>query len=341
MNASRTALRTRTPISVEACEARVLLTLSATLTTDGVLEIVGTGQSDTIVLRETDDDTILVEGISIFVESEGSNRASVDESDVSLINVRSFGGNDLIDLDPTGDGSLDIPSLVFAGSGSDTIVGTEASDTLAGNRGFDVIDGGEGDDELRGGFGQDFIEGGEGNDLLEGGNGGDSLDGDDDNDTLIGGAGPDDLEGADDDDVLRGGGGDDTLNGGDDSDSLAGGVGNDVLNGGEDDDTLNGGAGVDRFDFFGSSDDDTISVTAQQVGRLLVSLSEDDDDDDEQDTFLIDDFDFIQIFARGGDDVIAVGTGVVIGGVVNGGSGFDDASAVPDDGWEKINIENP
>src|SRR5215208_1045471 len=74
------------------------------------------------------------------------------------------------------------------------IMGTDASETLAGTRGADRIVALAGDDLLRAGRGDDLLEGGPGDDTLSGGTGSDILDGADGNDRAFGAAGNDVLE---------------------------------------------------------------------------------------------------------------------------------------------------
>ena len=85
-----------------------------------------------------------------------------------------------------------------------TVIGTDAGDSLAGAAGSvdDVMSGGKGADSIAGGAGNDHIQGGADSDSLSGGAGAD---------VLIGGAGNDTLEGGAGADVLIGGAGNDTL----------------------------------------------------------------------------------------------------------------------------------
>jgi len=116
-------------------------------------------------------------------------------------------GDDELDLS-----HLTISATVMAGSGRDTIHGTEAADLISGGRGADRITAGAGNDLLFGGA---------------------------DDDELIGGAGNDRLFGQAGSDVLLGGAGDDLLKGQ--------GASRDHLTGGPGIDTVDGGAGGDRL----------------------------------------------------------------------------------------------
>lgn len=107
----------------------------------------------------------------------------------------------------------DFETFVQGTRGSDTLVGTNASETLAGLAGADTLNGGSGNDYLIGGAGADTLDGGSGNDTLLGGNGNDRLSGSSGDDRLVGGAGAD---------RLSGGSGADTFYFGSSSDSVKG-----------------------------------------------------------------------------------------------------------------------
>jgi Ca2+-binding RTX toxin-like protein len=115
-----------------------------------------------------------------------------------------------------------------------TILGTSASDQLAGTPGRDVIDAGAGDDVVGGAAGGDLICAGAGNDVVSGGTGGDALFGAAGGDLLHGNRGNDRVRGgAGEGDLALGDLGDDRAHGGAGSgDEAAGGLGIDVVNGG-------------------------------------------------------------------------------------------------------------
>lgn len=88
----------------------------------------------------------------------------------------------------TGEGSdllFDIEDIC-AGSGNDTLAGSDGVNDIEGGAGNDRANGGAGNDAVDGGLGNDLVDGGIGSDLVEGGLGRDSL---------IGGAGVDTLTG--------------------------------------------------------------------------------------------------------------------------------------------------
>lgn len=119
-------------------------------------------------------------------------------------------------------------------SGSTTLDGGAANDTLIGGSGADLILGGTENDSLVGNAGNDTIGGGTGSDKIDGGAGNDGLAGQDGNDTITGGTG---------DDTILGGAGNDSLRGGLGRDLIQGGTGKDNINGEGDVDTVMGGSG--------------------------------------------------------------------------------------------------
>lgn len=112
--------------------------------------------------------------------------------------------------------SENLKGLVYAGGGSDKIIGSARGDALDGQANYLEY--------LRGEGGADHIEGRDGGswEYLYGGDG---------NDTIFGQQG---------EDKIYGGDGDDIINGGDGDDYLYGGIGNDTIDGGAGDDTIYG-----------------------------------------------------------------------------------------------------
>jgi Ca2+-binding RTX toxin-like protein len=102
-------------------------------------------------------------------------------------------------------------TLIYGGSGNDSIEGTTGDDEIYGFEGKDTIQGGKGKDTIYGSEGSDDLKGGEDNDTLYGGVG---------DDTLIGESGNDELWGDDGNDVLNGGAGIDKLYGGEGNDTF-------------------------------------------------------------------------------------------------------------------------
>jgi Ca2+-binding RTX toxin-like protein len=157
---------------------------------DGVLVVEGTINDDKIIVEKHGNNfNVLVNG-----ESIGEFR----RKDVESIQINGNDGDDFIDLS----NNITIYSIVFGGTGSDIIFGSNGSNELHGD---------EGDDAIFGGNGADLLFGDAGNDILFGGNGADALFGGTGNDFLFGGNGADLLDGGDDEDWLFGGNGADLL----------------------------------------------------------------------------------------------------------------------------------
>lgn len=177
-------------------------------------------------------------------------------------------------------GSL-VGSVVAAGNGNDTVIGSDQGDVIFGGNGRDLLFGGRGADAIHGGNGPDTVYGGGGNDWISGtgeggeggegkgapgkgkeGNGPDLLYGDGydsaadmragklsdfGHDVIFGSTGADTIYG--DSGKNTANGGNDRLFGGAGNDRLYGEGGDDRLSGGAGSDTLSGGAGKDKFVF--------------------------------------------------------------------------------------------
>lgn len=77
----------------------------------------------------------------------------------------------------------------FGNEGSDTLIGTDASETFDANAGDDIVLAGGGTDDVEAGEGNDVVMGGAGVDRISGGGGNDVLNGNDGNDVLLGDGG--------------------------------------------------------------------------------------------------------------------------------------------------------
>ncbi|MBL8660484.1 MAG: hypothetical protein JNM75_12100 [Rhodospirillales bacterium] len=148
---------------------------------------------------------------------------------------------------------------------ANTIVGTQADDTLDGAAGNDTLygkplgenwDWNEDADTIHGGTGNDLIYGAggdndtwDGDDLLYGDDGNDRIFGSYGDDQMYGGTGADELGGQAGNDTMYGGSGNDKLGGGSGNDWLYGEGDADVLSGRGDLDHLSGGPGNDIFDY--------------------------------------------------------------------------------------------
>lgn len=274
---------------VESLEPRRVLATASIDLADGVLEIVGTGNADTIsVACDAAGDVV-----ATIRKSDGSLllQETYDRIDITSLVARALGGNDRVS------NSTNIPDTMEGGEGDDVLRGGSANSTLIGANGNDILigglsgDAGFGGDQLYGDSGRDqlfadgatllagrwiakslehadveslagalnaladadVLSGGPDDDILYGGGGMDLLLGGDGNDTLSGAECIDLLFGQAGDDALFGGTGDDYLNGGRGRDKLSGNDGDDILYGGDlnEMDELRGGAGSDQFVFGG------------------------------------------------------------------------------------------
>jgi Ca2+-binding RTX toxin-like protein len=191
---------------------------------DGLLSVIGTGESDSI--------NIQLEGASVIV-SVGSTTKSFAASAVNVLSVYGLLGNDTITNE----------TLLKA--------------TLRGNAGDDTIFGGADDDRIHGGSGNDSLWGRDGVDRIYGEDGIDSCYGNGGNDRIEGGAQPDHIRGNGGRDKLFGNGGNDKIYGGESGDWIYGQPGRDEIwgEGGNDRlygddgeaDILHGNAGDDVF----------------------------------------------------------------------------------------------
>jgi Ca2+-binding RTX toxin-like protein len=186
---------------------------------------------------------------------------SADADNVDLSKVSSASGFALLDA-----------VTINAGSGNDTIIGSQINNKINGSGGDDALTGGTGNDTLSGGNGADSLIGGPGNDRLRGqGSSLDILSGGPGDDIIDGGTGYDHLfESADvsftvTDNLLTGLGNDTLIEiqlaqlfGGSSANVIDGTAfsGRLFLNGSGGSDTLLGGPGADRM--FGGSGPDVI-----------------------------------------------------------------------------------
>ena len=166
-----------------------------------------------------------------------------------MLDTTSFSGDYRVDLasgatNYAGESFIQFENL-RAGSGDDTLLGTNDRNVMQGGNGDDRISGRDGNDSLYGQNGDDYLGGGSGNDYMRGGNDNDRMSGHGGNDRMYGDAGNDWMAGQDGDDLLNGGLGDDTLSGGAGDDVLIGSTGRDVMT---------GGSGEDVFRFYSTSD---------------------------------------------------------------------------------------
>jgi Ca2+-binding RTX toxin-like protein len=160
--------------------------------------------------------------------------------------IHGHGGDDvLIGGDP------EVLSILHGEEGNDTLLGSEAGDSMFGGIGNDVLDGRGGGDTMQGGDGNDTVtyigrtagvrvgigtladdgEAGEGDNVYL------------DIETVIGGSGNDTITGGAANNRIVGNGGNDTLRGNYGDDTLVGGSGTDTLNGENGTDTAQDASG--------------------------------------------------------------------------------------------------
>lgn len=180
-------------VESEVVQTTVNVQATGAMVVDSKLHVVGSSTG-------SDNVSVTVSGGNIIVNN-GSGPQSFSLASVQELNIRSGGGNDVINIAA---GVL-APTIVDAGDGNDLIVGGNGRSVLMGGAGADIVYGGAGDDVLLGGTGNDLVLGGAGNDSLVGGGGVDILEGGAGRDLLVGGIGNDALLGGDGDDILIGG----------------------------------------------------------------------------------------------------------------------------------------
>ncbi len=164
----------------EAVETVAFVT--GTAVRDGVLQIVGTGADDSIMItRNLSDPTRDQVDIAANFLGSGGGSQTIDVTGLTGAVVYAGGGNDSVSV---ADG-IALPFLVMGGEGNDTLSSQAASSVILGGAGNDELEGGDGSDILIGGAGEDGLSGGAGNDLLVGGEGNDALDGGADDDVAF------------------------------------------------------------------------------------------------------------------------------------------------------------
>ncbi|HBE71128.1 MAG TPA: hypothetical protein DDW52_23520 [Planctomycetaceae bacterium] len=133
--------------------------------TKQALAVGGTDRADFIrFLNDSNSNTLQA---TIRTPGRSSDSLSVNLSDTPITRLLAFGlgGRDFITI---GD-RISIPSVLFGGSGNDTIIGGNGSDAIFGDDGRDRIFGRQGRDLVVGGLGRDRLSGNGGEDILIGG----------------------------------------------------------------------------------------------------------------------------------------------------------------------------
>jgi VCBS repeat-containing protein len=142
--------------------------------------------TDTFTVRTTDGTTqvvtITIHGASDADPNDFDDRALGDHV------ITEPPPSQVVHGTPNGEtiaGGGDVPQIVYAGAGNDTVNGTGVNDVLYGGSGNDTIKGNGGNDTIYGGSGRDDIDGSNGNDTIIGGFGGDTLRGGNGDDTFV------------------------------------------------------------------------------------------------------------------------------------------------------------
>ena len=167
------------------------------------------------------------EGITITQDpSSGTTTLTINGTPqqfagVTSIQVSATDGNDTVDAS-----GVDLSVTIYAGAGSDNIIGGRGNNQLYGGAGSDILDGSNGQNNwIQAGPGGGTIRGGSGNDWLYGGGG---------TNNIIAGNGTE---------VVHGGSGTNYIHGGLGLDNLFGGTGPNYIYGNGGNDLLAGGSG--------------------------------------------------------------------------------------------------
>ncbi len=164
-------------------------------------------------------------GNDLFIINAGEGDDSIiggenDETTGDTLDSTSIAADQTLVLTSNGNGTLTDGTntqtfgeieVFRLGSGDDTAIGNDGTDTIYAGAGADSMDGQSGDDMFYGGAGADTLEGSIGGDTLYGDSGDDQLYGGVDNDFLFGGMGADTLYAGLGDDQADGGAGNDVI----------------------------------------------------------------------------------------------------------------------------------
>ena len=112
--------------------------------TTGIVEVIGTSESDQVLIDNPTPNRIQIDLVGIDTKT-------FDAADVMLVEFAGFQGDDFFENDAL------VESLVYAGEGNDVLSGGFLTDTFYG---------GSGNDELNGNGGNDLLVGREGRDTI-------------------------------------------------------------------------------------------------------------------------------------------------------------------------------
>ncbi len=231
--------------------------------------ILGAGGDDSLFGGEDDadkgeDGTVATQGFTDIILGDlwftGDAGADTIKGERGIDFIFGEQGNDTLSNAYTGainiyGVNIKMGSFFFAGSGNDSITGSNSTgagltqllgDFIFGSEGNDTANGRGGFDFMFGGAGNDVFSGGDYIDLVFGNSGDDTVKGDDGIDLVSGDSGSDKVYGNDGAfDLLLGGVGNDGMFGGKGVDLIFGSQGNDRIEGNESIDLIFAGAGTD------------------------------------------------------------------------------------------------
>ena len=289
------------------------------------ISIVGSAGNDIVEIAGSLDGSSLTD--VIVSGGSGNDYVNLSGADANLrLDATGDSGNDQLyggAANDTLSGGSD-NDLLSGGGGADTVDGGSGDDRILWNQGdgADTIDGGTGNDRLettgngtisatQDGSGHILvsigaetatvsnvevlaISGQSGDDAIDASMAGTrvTLSGQAGNDILTGGVGNDVLNGGDGDDVLTGGAGYDRIFGDDGNDTV-------IWNVGDGSDTADGGADTDTLSLVGTSGSDTIDISQDGNGNIVVVSGDD--------TLTASHFEEIVISGGGGDDHVTIG----------------------------------
>src|SRR2546430_442303 len=129
-------------------EIRRLLAITVTLDPGGILHVVGTSSSETIVINKNGAGKIT---------ATGTTSTYTPGTQVNGILIEASGGNDTVQISSNDrfSNNAGIPATIGGGTGNDSLTGGPGNDQLNGNDGDDVLDGAGGNDALTGSAGID------------------------------------------------------------------------------------------------------------------------------------------------------------------------------------------
>ena len=173
-------------MTLDPLERRRLFSASAVLKGNELI-VNATDGDDVIVLqrKEFEQNHLAVEHVVVVVNDQ--TIGEFDTANINKIKINALAGNDRVDLSD----ATEREASVNGGAGNDTLIGSQANNTLLGGNGNDVLLGSNANDLLSGGAGRDKLMGEGGDDVLVGGDGNDGLSGGSGADHLTGGRGTD------------------------------------------------------------------------------------------------------------------------------------------------------